>query len=73
MLPGVDGSLWIQMRETAEGRRYQVHDAEGEPVGILVLPPNQKLAVASLERVWLLERDEYDVESVIRYRVVPNH
>jgi hypothetical protein len=70
VLPGIDHSLWLQMRETPEGRPYRVHDAVGDPVGMLILPSNQKLAVASLERVWLLERDDFDVESVVRYRVV---
>jgi hypothetical protein len=72
MVGGQDDSLWIRLTDTADGRPYLVLDPTGEPVGRITLPHNERIAVADLDemRIWVIESDEYDVESVIRYRVV---
>jgi hypothetical protein len=69
---GMDNTIWIRMADTPEGRTYRIYDPEGEPVGTLTLPVNLRIAVADLSEglIWAIDRDEYDVESVVRYRLV---
>lgn len=69
---GMDDTLWIRMADTSEGRTYRILDQEGEPVGTLTLPVTERIAVADLSQglIWVIQRDEYDVESVLRYRLV---
>lgn len=71
MVGGRDDSLWIRMRDTAEGRPYRILDPEGNPMGTLTLPTNQRIAVADLQNIWVIEEDELGVESVVRYAIVP--
>ena len=69
---GRDDALWIRLADTAEGRPYRILDPMGEPLGTLMLPTNERIAVAdlSLELIWVIQRDEFDVESVVRYGLV---
>ncbi len=67
MVGGRDNTLWIRMRDTEEGRLYRILDPSGEPVGTLTLPLNSRIAVADLRQIWVIEIDELDVESVVRY------
>ncbi|MCH7933341.1 MAG: hypothetical protein IIC36_05030 [Gemmatimonadetes bacterium] len=69
MVGGRDNTLWIRMRDTAEGRPYRILDPSGEPVGTLTLPLNSRIAAADLHQIWVIEIDELDVESVVRYRL----
>ena len=69
MVGGRDNTLWIRMRDTEEGRPYRILDPSGEPVGTLTLPLNSRIAVADLRQIWVIEIDELDVESVVRYRL----
>ena len=66
---GRDNTLWIRMRDTAEGRPYRILDPSGELLGTLTLPLNSRIAVADLRQIWVIEIDELDVESVVRYRL----
>lgn len=43
--------------------------SDGEPIGTSVLPVSSRIAAADLGRIWVLERDELDVEGVVRYAV----
>lgn len=68
---GRDGAIWV--RETtveADVQRWLVHDAEGEPVGRVVLPSSVVLMAADAEHVWGGDRDEMDVPYLVRYRLV---
>ncbi len=69
MVGGRDNTLWIRMHDTAEGRPYRILDPSGELVGTLTLPLNSRIAVADLHQIWVIEIDELDVESVVRYRL----
>lgn len=68
---GMDDTLWIRMADAPEGRPYRIFDPMGEPLGTLTLPVSERIAVADLSQglVWVIQRDEYDVESIVRYRV----
>jgi len=46
-----------------------VLDAQGEPLGSVILSPTSDISVADLTTIWVLESDENDVESIVRYRV----
>jgi hypothetical protein len=67
---GRDGTIWIRMRETPDGRPYLVLDPQGDPVGRVVVPSSSVIQVADLSTVWPLDSDENDVESIVRYRVI---
>ena len=73
LVGGKDDTFWIRMADTPMGRTYRIHDSEGEPVGTVTIPSNETIAVADLSqnRIWVIQKDDYDVESVVRYRLVP--
>jgi len=68
ILVGTDDRIWIAMRPTAQGTRWLVLSATGEPQGEVLLPPAVRLRDAGSDYVLATERDEFDVESVVRYR-----
>ncbi len=73
LLIGRDDLIWVEFRVARDERRYLVLDsAEGDPRGIVVLPADSRIAVASRHRVWALERDALDVESVVQYGLTWN-
>jgi hypothetical protein len=70
LVHGADDRLWIRMADTPAGRPYRILDPMGEPEGTLVLPLRSRIAVADATHVWVIEEDEFEVESVVRYRLV---
>ena len=70
VLVGADHRIWVGLRAEPEGRPWVVLSAVGEPVGHLVLPANTTLRAANDTHIWAVERDELDVESVVRYRLL---
>lgn len=71
MVPGADGSLWLE-RATAPNRsEWMVLDGTGEPVGRVELPDVYRLVAASMESGWTTRRDEYDVAYVTRFGFAP--
>lgn len=66
---GSDDRVWIGMRTRAEGTRWRVLSPTGDPQGEILLPPRVRLRAAGADHVWCSERDEFDVESVVRYRL----
>jgi hypothetical protein len=68
-LLGVDGTLWITLRDSAGVRRTVVLDESGEPMGTVVLNTRTRIRQASATRIWVTEMDENDLASVVRYRV----
>jgi hypothetical protein len=69
VLIGEDLSIWVEKRVRDGARPYYVAESNGTPVGTLHLPERSRVAAASLERIWVLERDEFDVQSVVGYGV----
>ena len=67
---GSDGRTWIGLYGGDEGEPWLILDVEGNPEGRVVLPPRTKLHVANATHIWALERDQLDVESIVRYRVL---
>jgi len=46
-----------------------VLDEAGEPLGTVLLPANVAIVQSSRSHVWAVERDEYGLASVVRYRM----
>jgi len=64
-----DGTLWIRLRDTGEGRPYLVLAPDGSLEGLAMFPTNASVYAADRDAVWTVELDEFDVPSVVRYRV----
>ena len=70
ILIGADGRSWISLYRRDESEEWLILDAEGNPQGRVVLPGRTRLHVANATHIWALERDDLDVESIVRYRVL---
>jgi len=46
---------------------------DGEPAGRLLLPARSPLEAADSAHAWVVERDEVDIPSVVRYRLRPGN
>jgi len=66
---GMDGTIWIGLRATAEGNPWLVLDAAGVPIGHVLLPANVVLLQASRQRIWGSEQDSDGLRSVVSYSV----
>lgn len=66
---GTDGSVWI-VRAAAPGEPSRVErvDRNGDVIGHSRLRPGTRLMAATAEHLYVLERDRFGVESVVRYR-----
>ncbi len=67
---GGDGTIWMR-REIPIGDsiRWDLVDSDFEPVGFTFLPMDFTVKRVSRSAAWGVERDEYDVPSVVRYDV----
>jgi hypothetical protein len=68
MVHGADDRLWIRLADRGEERPYLILDSMGEPEAELVLPTHSRIAVADRSHIWVIERDDFGVESLLRYR-----
>jgi hypothetical protein len=66
---GTDGRVWIGLRATAEGNPWMVLSPGGDLVATAIAPSGSSLRAASDRRVWAVEQDEFDVESIVQYRI----
>ena len=66
---GMDGTFWIDLRETEEGPIALVLDEDGRPLAHVLLPPRTTIRQATRSHIWVTERNEFDLASVVRYRV----
>jgi hypothetical protein len=57
------------MQPGDEGTRWRVLSPYGEPQGEVLLPPRVRLRSAGADYLLATERDEFDVESIVRYRI----
>jgi hypothetical protein len=65
---GPDGSLWVRV-PGGPGERWDVRDASGQVRGTLDLPRGSRLMSVSPGAVYVLGKDEQDVETVHRLRI----
>ena len=66
---GSDGRVWIGLYGGPEGEPWMILDGGGVPVGQVMLPPGVRLRVAGSDHIWGVERDEFDVESIVGFRI----
>jgi hypothetical protein len=67
---GTDNSIWVSMlRRGANAGRWLAFYADGRIYGELQLPPNARLAQASISHLRTIESDSLGFESLNLYRV----
>lgn len=66
---GNDNRIWVRLRRTEDSTPWLVLSPGGEPQQRVLLPRNVSLAAMDGRDVWVIERDEFDVESIVRYRI----
>lgn len=83
LLAGPAGSLWIQRIATAEelgasddfdlqnlgSDDWDVFDAEGRYLGVVTMPEKFTPMRVDGDAFWGVQRDEFDVQSIVRYRL----
>lgn len=76
IVAGRDGTIWLRHFDstTSEGGEevyeWWVLDAEGHPLARAVTPARLRLRTILSDAVWGVERDDLDVEYIVRYRLV---
>ena len=68
LVVGMDGSTWVRGTEKEEG--YLVFDSSGYPRGRVRIPPNRQILFAKDTLLWVMEEDQWGVESISHYRVL---
>jgi hypothetical protein len=66
---GRDGTTWVGLRVTKDGRPWRVLDAKGRVIGSLTVPSNVAISAADLSYVWGVQSDEDGLPTIIRYRL----
>jgi hypothetical protein len=70
LVAGQDCMTWLLMEGAdASTTTWLVLDEAGVPVGIMPLPRSTRVLAAGRTHLWGVERDELDVEYVVRYRI----
>jgi hypothetical protein len=62
-----DGDVWLHV--AGGGQLWVILDATNTFKGSVDFPPNSQLGYATRDRVWLIQRDESDVPSIVRYKL----
>jgi hypothetical protein len=67
---GEDNALWLMGERTqAAAVRWWHIKPDGSPGGTIELPMGSRVMAANGSLIWVLERDDLDVEYVTRYRI----
>ena len=69
MIFGQDGTMWVFLHPRAGQSSALVFDGAGNQLAVVTLPPRSDLVAASATQLWVKERDEDGLTSVVRYRV----
>jgi hypothetical protein len=65
-----DGRIWINVPAAHAGERWQVRDPDGSVLGEVSLPARQRLMSVGRTALYVVARDETDVETLERLRIV---
>lgn len=63
-----DGRIWFRGLPRQTG--YSVFDLSSGRLATVELPPRATIFAADRSRIWTVERDQYDVPSIVRYTFV---
>lgn len=69
MVVGLDGTTWLTLRDSDEGRVVLILDPRGDVIGRIVLPEGATLRHATRSQIWVTQADADGLVSVVRYRV----
>jgi hypothetical protein len=87
ILAGPNGTVWAQRIRTSDdvsaggeefnpqdlgSDEWDIFDAEGRYLGVLTMPAKFAPLRIDGDALWGVQRDEFDVNSVVRYRLVMN-
>lgn len=64
-----DGTLWLRREPGASEVDYLVIGADGSLLARVAVPSHVTLMAAAASYAWGVQKDEYDVPTVIRYRI----
>lgn len=71
LVAGRDGTIWLARNPGTEvGTDWLVLDRDGEEIGTVMAPRQLTLRVAERSMIWGTEPDQFDVEYIVRYRVL---
>jgi len=71
VLAGDDGSVWIRREKAmADSVTWEVISGAGNHLGHLITPAGLGFRASTLDTVWAVETDEFDVPYVVGFRVV---
>ncbi len=71
-----DGNIWLERYSPVRSgtgewlKEWWILDIDGEPKARAHLPPDLRVMYVGEEVIWGTERDELDVEYIVRYRLV---
>lgn len=68
ILLGLDNTIWIGLRPTAEGREMLILNGRAQLIGTLMLPTTTRVRQATASQIWVTETDADGLSSVVRYR-----
>lgn len=68
MFTDPDGTVWLRVA-AERGERWEVRDAAGTVRGTFTLPEGSRLVHASRGSIYVLSKDDDDVETLSRYRL----
>ena len=66
---GPGGDLWVQTPRVGGGRAWEIFDRSGRRLGELRLPAKSYLRGISRGSLYVVQLDEDDVETLVRYRL----
>jgi hypothetical protein len=70
LVGGQDGTVWVRREDTGAAQvRWDVLGGGGEMLGSVMLPRSRAIRAARLPHLVVVEPGEFDVPSLIRYRV----
>jgi hypothetical protein len=70
---GRDGTIWLRREDLGRSHAWwHVLDARGQLIGQAWIPANLNVRYADRTQIWAEERDELDVPTFVRLRVVPS-
>lgn len=69
ILAGRDATTWLELFTPSGDRTWHVLDPQGNPAGVLTVPRNIEVKVASRDAIWATETDGDGLQHIVRFRV----
>jgi hypothetical protein len=72
LISGRDGTMWVEREFSVAqaGNRWDVFARDGTHVAVLTVPGRVTIGAVSRETAWGIKRDDLDVPSLCRFRVI---